>query len=279
MKRVGVLLFFLILIGGLFFVLRAPSSDSSVKEARSLFKKGELDQAIALLEQVEKPQAEVLAYLGTLLSLKGEEEKALLYYKQAVELSKDSTRYLNNVAVTYYSLNQDQKARKWFLKVLEIDPQDKRALNYLKKIKIAKKSNDGMMDGLEASLTPKEETFEEYYRVGQIFFKVHKWDLSQKYLEKADSLNARSYGVKASLAKLAYRRFDTQAAAAYWAQAQSLEPDKVEPFIEAGRLYAAMAQYQQAALCWNRVNQLSPLGSPEKQEAQYYLKSLAPFLP
>lgn len=269
-------LFFLVLF--LFGVSLAFGDTPSLAEARELFKQGKLDAAIALLQQHPEKKSPEWAYLGTLLSFKGDEEAALPCYKKAVLLSPNTPLYLNNVAVTYYGLNQEKEAREWFLKVLAVAPQEPRALEHLKKMDLAQKENEVMLQKLEEKLQPKEETFEANVGTAQQFLKLHKWELAQKYFEKANQLDAKSYEVKAALAQLAYRRQDLENAAAYWGEAQALQPAAVEPFLEAGRLYAAMGRYPEAARCWESVNTLSPAGSEEKKEAQYYLKSLTPLL-
>ena len=269
-------LFFLVLF--LFVISLKLPAVSSLDEARALFKQGKWDDAIALLQQQPEKGGQEWAYLGTLLALKGKEEEALPCYEKAAHLSPENPLYLNNMAVTYYGLSNEQKAKEWFLKVLQVAPKDQRALEFLQKIDAAQKANEVMLQQLEEKLKPKEETFAANVTTANQFLKLHKWALAQKYFEKANQLDSKSYEVKAALAQLAYRQQDLENAAAYWDEAQALQPTAVEPVLEAGRLYAALGRYSEAARCWESVNTLASAGSEEKKEAQYYLKSLAPFL-
>ncbi len=259
-------------------LLVSSLSASPVEEARLLYKEGKLDQAIQLLQEKNNNQTVALAYLGTLFSLKGDGEAALKAYKQAVALEPQSTRYLNNVAVTYFDLDNEEEAKKWFLKVLEVDPKNKRALEYMELFAVDQEEHDGMMEELEENLRPEKGDFEGNLKSASVFYRIRKWDLARKYFERANELNGNHYGVKQKLARLAYRRFEPAVSVQYWEEAQRLEPDKIEPFQEAARLYSAMGLYRKSMFCWNRVSQLASEGSETNKEAQYYMLMLAPYL-
>lgn len=258
-----------------------PSLALELEEARALYQKGDLGGAIRKLEEkanAGKAEASDYAYLGTLLSLRGENEKALTCYKEAARLEPTTTSYLHNVAVTYHYMGQLEEAREWFGKILKINPQEPRAQEYLNSMEEARQKHEAQMKQLESQLEPEEKTFEEYLRVGRIYQRLQKWELAEKYFKEADALEGHSYEVKAMLARLAYRRRDFTGALERWEQAMQIAPNSLEALCETGRLYAFCGRLREAARTWTRVAQLTRPDQPEYQEAQYYLQNLKSFL-
>jgi len=264
----------------LFFIIGCAQT-SSIDKARSLFRQGQIDQAIETLQnatQEGEMDPSSVAYLGTLMSIKGNHDLALQYYKKAAELDPQSVEYLMNVAITYESIDHPDTYREWLEKVLQLDRENNRALSRLKAIAEEEKRYQKQTEKLEKSLAPREETFEEYFRVAKIFYNLHKWDLAEKYFLKAEQMNPRSYEINAFMGRLAYRKSDMEGALDRWFVATEISPSKLEAQVEVGRLYAALSRYVDAARSWEKVSKLSSPGKPEYQEAQYYLHYLHPFL-
>lgn len=264
------------------FLFCGCAAPTALERSKAYFKQGKTGKAIELLQEKAgrgTASDQELAYLGTLFNIRENTDLALQYYRQAARLKPDSPYYLNNVALTYDSLEQEMLAREWFHKTLEADPENKIARFHLEAMDRREAEYRKKLRNLEKKVEPKEETFEEYLRVGKFFFNLHRWALAEKYLLKADQLNSGSYEVKKMLARLAYRKNDPNQALRRWEEAVKIEPGQIEGHVEAGRLQAALMLYKEAALSWETVRQLSQTGESENEEAAYYLKYLSSFLP
>lgn len=225
-----------------------------------------------------KAEAADYARLGTTLAVRGDHEKALQYYKEAARLEPTATPYLNNVAITYYSLEMMDEAAQWFEKTLQVNPDEPLARQYLDSIRKSNAQHESSMKKVEADLQPAEKTFEAYRRSGKALLQFKRWEAAENIYLEAETMEPHSYEVKAALALLAYRRRDFATSLRRWEEAAAIQPQELEAQVQVGRLYAALARYPEAARAWTRVAQMTRPGQPEHQEAQYYLTHLSSFL-
>lgn len=98
-----------------------------------LAERGKLKQAIQMLQRADRldpENAEILSDLGLAYQRNGEYDQAIRCLKKSVRLKK-SKRTLNNLGITYFKARKWEKARRAFLQVLDIDPNDAGAYNNL----------------------------------------------------------------------------------------------------------------------------------------------------
>jgi tetratricopeptide (TPR) repeat protein len=93
--------------------------------ALALWKKGQLDDAIALLEKVIFKYKNTNNYgsLGYLYNLKGDLEKALNFNLEAYDFNNTNGIILDNLGETYYLLNDLENADKIFKELMALDPK------------------------------------------------------------------------------------------------------------------------------------------------------------
>lgn len=109
-------------------VQKYPMTDDSrrqlfVNYAACVYKMGELQKGIDLLEKQHEKQPSGLVYetLGYLYVEAGDYEKALAFNLEAFEYDDEDSITLDNLAQTYYRLGNDKvKAKEYFEKALEI---------------------------------------------------------------------------------------------------------------------------------------------------------------
>ncbi len=89
-----------------------------------LWKKGDLNSAITMLEEVlpEFRNSTIYGSLGTLLILNGDIEKALLLNTEAYEFNDGNTIIMDNLANTYYMDGQYEKSAEIYEKLMEKKP-------------------------------------------------------------------------------------------------------------------------------------------------------------
>jgi tetratricopeptide (TPR) repeat protein len=89
-----------------------------------LWKKGELDNAVEMLEEIIKTYKTTSVYgsLGYLLILKGDLEKALKFNLEAYDYNSSDKIIQDNLAQNYYLLGMYDKAEEIFKPLLESSP-------------------------------------------------------------------------------------------------------------------------------------------------------------
>lgn len=92
--------------------------------ALAKWKKGELTEAIAILEEVFETYKNTTIYgsLGYLLILSGDLEKALQFNHDAYEYNNTNTIITDNLGQTYFLMGEYDKAQEIFEKLMEQSP-------------------------------------------------------------------------------------------------------------------------------------------------------------
>lgn len=96
-----------------------------VNYAACVFKMGEMDKAIAVLEgqSAKEPSGLIYETLGYLYVEAGDKDKALAYNREALEYDDEDPISLDNMAQTYYRLlNDKETAKTYFKKALSFKP-------------------------------------------------------------------------------------------------------------------------------------------------------------
>ncbi|NTV90397.1 MAG: tetratricopeptide repeat protein [Clostridiales bacterium] len=89
-----------------------------------LWKKGDLDAAIAMLEDIlpDFRNSTIYGSLGTLVILKGEMEKAIAINAEAYEFNSSNTIIMDNLANAYYLNGQYRESEDIYDKLMEKNP-------------------------------------------------------------------------------------------------------------------------------------------------------------
>ncbi len=126
--------------------VQADPSDmvSTVNLAFALDKAGKTEEALPYYETIVSKHpgyAEVHANMAVIFAGKGEDEKALLHFNEAVKGPKPVTAYINK-ARFHAGRNEDAAAEESFRKVLDLEPGHLEALQGLSGLLIKKKDYD-----------------------------------------------------------------------------------------------------------------------------------------
>ena len=89
-----------------------------------LWKKGELEEAIEMLEYVHAhyPSTTIYGSLGYMYVHRGNLEKALEYNLEAYEYNNTDAIIVDNLAFTYLRMKDYEKAEKYYLELFELSP-------------------------------------------------------------------------------------------------------------------------------------------------------------
>lgn len=126
-----------------------------VNYASCVYKMGELQKGIELLERLHAKQPSGLIYetLGYLYVEAGDYEKALAFNTEACDYDDEDSISLDNLAQTYYRLGNDKaKAKEYFDKALEIRPGQIDTLYFLSSYDIENGDKEAAKAKLEKAL-------------------------------------------------------------------------------------------------------------------------------
>ena len=110
--------------------------------ATALRELGRQDDAIALLQDILPvfPKEEALwNTLGSIVSFRDGPGNALVFFEESLKLDPDNINTLNNIAPSYYSIGEVEKAEAAIRHALEIDPNSKQPNIYLSTILLRNK--------------------------------------------------------------------------------------------------------------------------------------------
>ena len=138
------------------------------------------------IQNQEKHQpAYVEFFIGLTSSMKGEYEKAIEHYDQAIRLSPQIAQSYNNRGIAKSKLEKYEEAIADFNKAISINPQDDRAYNNrgIAKGKL-KKYEEAIADFNEAiRLNPKFA--EAYHGRGNIYKEIEEYEKARADLQHA----------------------------------------------------------------------------------------------
>lgn len=126
-----------------------------VNYASTVFKMGEVDKAIEVLEHQHEKQESGLIYetLGYLYVEAGDKEKALAFNTKAYEYDDEDYITLDNLGQTYYRLLGDkERAKEFFDKAIELRPGQIDTLYFLSRYDLEAGDKDAARAKLEKAL-------------------------------------------------------------------------------------------------------------------------------
>ena len=141
-------------------VQKYPMSDDQKRQlfvnyASCVYKMGEMEKGIELLERMHQKQPSGIIYetLGYLYVEAGDAEKALPFNLEAVEYDEEDPICLDNLAQTYYRVVGDkEKAKEYFLKAIEVKPGQIDTLYFLAQYDIEAGDKAAAKEKLEKAL-------------------------------------------------------------------------------------------------------------------------------
>ena len=154
-----------------------------------LLKKRKFSKSLKIFEKlllVNSENPDLFFCLGNAYFELNEPQKSIFYYEKSKKIMPNSPQILNNLAVVYQSLGNISEAKKNYLKIIEINPNNIQAYFGLFSLNI-KNINEDLYKKLK-SLSEKEEvSLKEKSFINFIFSKFEK--KKEKINEKIKYLN------------------------------------------------------------------------------------------
>ena len=207
--------------------------DTRVRAASNLQRIGKTDRAIALLSELaeERPgRADVLLSLGDIL--RGEEryEEAADAYAQAIRrlggFDQVGWQLLFRRGMALERAKQWESAEKYFLKALELEPDQPSVLNYLGYSWVDRGENLEQARGMiERAVELRPHSGYIVDSLGWVLYRLGDFEEAVKHLEKAVELQAEDPTINDHLGDAYWRVNRLHEARFQWRRVLSLDPD------------------------------------------------------
>ncbi|BAI79952.1 conserved hypothetical protein [Deferribacter desulfuricans SSM1] len=186
------------------FYKGALKIDSDYTEAKKRLvvifsKRGEYGKSLELLDSIDKSMRDVDYYRlkAAIFYDKGEYEKAISVLKEGVKAGNDDEEIYFDLAINYEKLKDVKNAEKYLLKVIEINPRNASALNFLgymyaeKGIKL-----DDAYKLIKKALEIEPDNPAYIDSIGWVFYQKGLYSKSFEYLKRAYLLAPQEEEIK-----------------------------------------------------------------------------------
>lgn len=131
----------------------------------------------------------VLNGLGLIKDLQGDHKQAVVYFKQALEVSPKQIDVLNNIAYSLYREEQYKEAVNYYKQALSINPKSSKVLFNYALLKARTRQYDSAVTIFSRLMSPAKANND----VGYIAMKNGDFKQAEYYLHKARELSASFY--------------------------------------------------------------------------------------
>ena len=221
---------------------------------------------------------------GDILQQEGKSKEALREYEKAFRWGKNDSHLLNNLAVTYINLGEDEKAREILEQVFEFDPKNAIAHNILgtiyEELGETEKAMEEYRKALESNskylgavinltaLYEKEGNFEKAFEGYQIALSLKPSDEELRaHVNKMKAVEVKKWFEEGMALT---KEEDYSAAIEKYEQAIALNPLYPEAYNNLGVCHARMGDFDKAKEAWEKALTINP----QSREAIENLKLL-----
>ncbi|MFA3783813.1 tetratricopeptide repeat protein [Melioribacteraceae bacterium 4301-Me] len=156
--------------------------------AVELYKKGNLQNAVALLNQIIKSNPNdfnALNFLGGIYFTNGDFHKSINYFQKVVSLFPFHPTAYYNLGLSFQSIGQDEKAEECYKKAVKIDPHNLNALNNLGVICLHQNRKTEAYDYFQKIITIDRKNSNAFNNLGNIKTVEKNYSEAESYYLKA----------------------------------------------------------------------------------------------
>lgn len=166
---------------------------AALLKADILFNRGDVNDAIELLENQHKIQpgvVDLLAALSLMLKKEGRVEEARVKYQELVEIQPDNMTWSNELADLAYGLGKEDEALESYLRVYEKDRENIGVNLRLLRIYINKKDYDNAHQHIDFLSDATPENYEYNILAGIYWAEKQEYDRARGHFDKAIEVDA-----------------------------------------------------------------------------------------
>jgi len=164
----------------------------------------------------------VYSNLGIIYAEQAKYEKAVLFFKKAIEADPQFEEAYSNLGNVYQSMGKQKEAESLYMKAIEIDPNYARAYNNLATLYHSTGKNDRAIPLYDKAIKINPVYADAYYNLGVTYQDMGNKEKALPLYKQAIRLNPRHAMAHNNLAVLYYERGDIGLAKKYCTQAINL---------------------------------------------------------
>jgi tetratricopeptide (TPR) repeat protein len=211
----------------------------------------------------------------------------LLFLHRSIDRRDKVASAYDNVGISYFFKNKPDKAIKWYRRAVEIQPSHSAALNNIGGYFYEKQKPDSAIHYFHRSISSDSTDDKPYQNLGRTFLNIGQVDSAYYYYQRAKSLSPYGLDADKALQELdiltsdstsrasdfasfdmlfglaeryaAQKQFDL--AEIYYQRALKLRPDDIRALNNLGFAYQAQGKFDRAIFMFNRVIELTGGGA------------------
>jgi len=225
-----------------------------------LFQHKRYEEAITYIEKaVEiKPTAYFYINLGNIHSAKGDMDKAINYYNEALELNPDEAEPWFGLGVCYKNKNEYDKAIECYEKAISIRPSFYSAHINIGNIYKLKNELDKAVEFYKKALLFNQNDSDAYNSLGLLYFDRYEIEEAIYCFKKAIQIKPNFEKPYINLGNVYKTRGEISQALHYLNLAVEIDPDNYEAYISLGNLMIYINKTKEAVNCFEIALTLQP---------------------
>ncbi len=201
---------------------------------------------------------EMLNNLGNVYRDRGEYEKAVGLFGQAIALRSDYREAYNNLGVAYHKMGRLEDAIASFKKAMEISPDYTVAYNNLSAVYQEMGKGDEVIASYRQILDADPENLQALNNLAVTLVNEGAYDEAIALYEKAIALNPDYPGAHNNLGSVYEKTGRLDEAVASYRKASALDPGYEDPHFNLGNIYRKKKMFREAAASYKRAIALKP---------------------
>jgi len=162
--------------------------------------------------------------MGVAYAEKQEYDKAMEYYRKAIELKPDYAETYLNLGIIHHQRHEYDIAMEYYSKAIELEPKLAMAYNNAGDIYNQKQEYDKAMEYFKKALELKPDLAMAYYNVGNIYYRKQDYDNAMEYYNKALELDSNLAMAYNDIGAIYHSKQELDKAMEYYRKAIKLEP-------------------------------------------------------
>jgi tetratricopeptide (TPR) repeat protein len=198
----------------------------------------------------------------------GDYRRAVDHLMKTVSIMPDHSLALSNLGLAYEVMGDFKNAEFWYQKTLESDNKNTMAVSKLAGLYRAMNQPDKAMSYLQQAVRLYEEGLQKtaskeaqaniYADLGEVYFSAGAYDLAEKNIRSALSLNPQTPNLHYNLALVYEATGNRNQALIEYQKETQLYPNNYQAFNNLGLLFQEQNRFEEAAVCFQKVIQLDP---------------------
>jgi len=176
----------------------------------------------------------------------GELKKAVIEYKNVVQLNSNHDQAYYELGETHLKLKQGREGFQAFSRAVSVNPENLRAQLKLGQLFLLGKKTEEARKKAESILEKSPDHIEALSLLSGVRVQEGNLDEAIKNLEKIISINPDHFKSHLSLARLFLLKKDMGRAEKAYRKAMALDPQSRVPYLELSRIYASRGEWDRA---------------------------------